>query len=123
MALTATQKAEVRRYLGYPDLSQGAYSTLEGAMSAISAEAELQVAAYLTDLLDIEARLRSSWGVQVAKKAEEVELWGWAGIMALRQEGNRLVEALGRLLNTEPQRQFFTSAGGSGGSSGFAGRG
>ena len=122
MALTDTQKAEIRRYLGYSDLSQGQYSTLEGAMAAISAEAEIQVAAYLADLATIEARLRASWNVQVAKRAEEVELWGWDGILALRQEGNRLAAALGALLNTEPQIAFF-SASGAGGAWGSAGRG
>lgn len=119
MALTATQKAEARRYLGYSDTSQGAYSLLEGVLVAISAEAEVQVIQILTDLATIETQLRANWPLQKAKRAEEVELWGLEGILALRNEGNRLAMMLASVLGVTVQRLPFSV----GSSFGICGRG
>lgn len=116
MALTETQKAEVRRFLGYSDLSRGGVSILEAVLIALSPEAEVQVVAVLADLTAIEVRLRASWPLQVAKRAEEVELWGWEGIMALRMEGNRLAAMLGSILCVPVLVPPFTAGGGAVGS-------
>lgn len=119
MALTDSQRAEVRRYLGYSDLSAGLYSTLEGAMAALSAAGVAQVAIVLADLAAIEARLRSSWTRQAVIKAEDVTLAGRDEILALRQEGSRLAGMLASIFGVEVQRSVFTS----GAASGQAGRG
>lgn len=119
MSLTATQQAEVRRFLGYSDQSAGQYSALEGALIDLSAEGETQVTTVLTDLAAIETQLRSSWGRQKVSKAEDVVLAGHDEIIALRQEGNRLCALLASVLGVDLQRQVFSS----GPSTGLAGRG
>lgn len=119
MSLTATQKAEIRRFMGYSDLTQGYYSTLEGALNALSAEAELQVATILTDLAAIEAQLRTSWSRQKVKRAEDVELAGHDELVALYREGNRLAGLLGTVTGVPVAQAPF----GGGSNAGLAGRG
>lgn len=119
MPFTDTQKAEVRKYLGYPDLTRGEYSKLEGALVAISEEAVSQVTVLLADIASVETELRGSWSLQKAKKVEEITLAGSDQISALRSEGNRLVTAIGSILGVWPTRPYFTT----GTSGGMAGRG
>lgn len=119
MSLTTTQRAKVRRYLGYPDGNRELSSSLEGAMTSLSVEGEAEVVSVLSQLATIEANLESSWARQKVVRAEEVTLAGADEIMALRAEGNRLAATLGSLLGVEPRRQAFTS----GASTGIAGRG
>lgn len=120
MALTGTQKASVRRYLGYPDVNRETYLGLEGAMDAISAEGEVIVADILAQIVDLDATLRSSWSRQKVKRAEEVELWGGDEILNLRMEGARLAGELAALLDVQILRNVFSSGAGS---VGIAGRG
>lgn len=119
MSLSTTQRAKVRRYLGFPDGNCELSSSLEGAMTSLSAEGEVEVVAVLTQLATIETSLESSWARQKVIRAEEVTLAGADEIMALRAEGNRLASTLASILGVEPRRQAFTS----GASGGIAGRG
>lgn len=50
MALTATQKAQIRLYLGYPDHMRYIHTRLESVLTNLSAEAETLVSAALTNL-------------------------------------------------------------------------
>ena len=119
MALTDEQRSGVRRYLGYSDLTQGRYSTREGAMESLSVSGEAQVVALLSDLELIEEQLRSSWTRQKVKGAEGVTLAGHDEILALRQEGRRLAETISTILGVPVSRTPFSS----GSASGIAGRG
>lgn len=114
MALTADQKAQVRRYLGYPDVNRGSYHNLEGALTAVSAEGETIVAAILVQLATCQTALEASWGRQKVSRAEEITLAGHDEVIALRAEGNRLAKDLGVLLDVEPRRTPFASSSGSG---------
>jgi hypothetical protein len=118
VALTATQKANVRRFLGYADVSQGRYSDLEGLLVSLSAEAETQIIAILTDLATIETSLRASWGRQSVTRVEDVHLAGPGEIGALRSEGNRLAKHLSTIIGAPVLQLPFASSGG-----GFARRG
>lgn len=119
MALTDTQKASVRRFLGYPDVNRELSLELEGAMTALSAEGEAVVIELLDQLAELDATLRSSWTRQKVKRAEEVELWGADEIKALRQEGSRLANELAAVLDVDIRRNVF----GGGARTGIAGRG
>lgn len=119
MALTDAQKAQVRRYLGFPDINRQSNSELEGAMTALSAEGESFVGDLLTGLAAVQTKLTASWDRQKVIKAEEVTLAGDGEIRALRMEGNRLAMDLGTTLDVEPRRMPFSS----GRSSGIASRG
>lgn len=115
MALTDAQRAEVRRFLGYPDSSLGEYSVLEGRMDAISAAGEAIVVAVLTDLATLETKLRAVWSTAHVTRAEEVGLAAPAGLAALRQEARRLCYSLGQSLGVSVERTPFDSAGGNAG--------
>lgn len=119
MALTTTQKAGVRRYLGYPDINRESHQGLESAMVALSAEGEVVVGDLLTQLAAIDAQLQTSWSRQKVVKAEDVILAGHDEILGLRHEGRRLAGQLAGTLGVEPRRDAF----GSGNTAGQAGRG
>lgn len=118
MALSLTAKANVRKYLGYPDVNRQSYLELEGALDAISAEGEVVVTDLLTKLANVDLQLENSWSVQKVKRAEEVELFGGDGIQALWAEGRRLVERLAATLDVQVLRQVFGAGGGRGGQAG-----
>ncbi len=109
MALSAANKADVRRYLGYPDINRDAHSALEGALVALSAEGETVVTGLLSQLGTIDTQLQSSWSRQKVKRAEEVTLAGHDEIMALRQEGNRLAATIGTVFGVTPVRLPFAA--------------
>lgn len=119
MSLSTTQRAKVRRYLGYPDGNRELSQALEGAMTSLSAEGEVEVTGILTQLATLETSLESSWARQKVVRAEEVTLAGADEIMTLRAEGNRLAATLASIFGVEPRRQVFTS----GAAAGLAGRG
>lgn len=119
MALTDAQKAQIRRYLGYPDVNRLLHHQLEGALVAISAAGETEISGLLAQLATLDAQLQASWGRQKVKKAENVVLAGPDEICALRHEGRRLVGALATLLDVSVRASPFDS----GSSVGIAGRG
>jgi hypothetical protein len=120
MALINSQKAKIRRYLGYPDVNREMHLGLEGAMTAISAEGETEVTDLLTKIASVETTLVASQGRQKVIKAEEVTLAGEGEIRALWREGNRYASTLASILDVPLRRNPF-GAGSS--SSGVAMRG
>jgi hypothetical protein len=112
MALTDAQKAQVRRYLGYPDVNRASYPDLEGALDALSAEGETFVGELLTSLASVQTKLASAWDRQKVHRAEEVTLAGHDEILALRAEGYRLARDLGVALDVKPRRNPFASGSG-----------
>lgn len=120
MALTATQKATVRTYLGFSDISGTQVSSrLESAFLSLSAEGETLIVGLLTQLASVETILSQSWTRQAAIRAEEVTLAGLGEITALRTEGDRLVHRLASILGVQPLSSPFSG----GAFSGRAGRG
>lgn len=112
MALTDAQKAQVRRYLGYPDVNRQSHHVLEGALTSLSTDGESLVSDLLTQLATIQTKLTSSHDRQKVLKAEEVTLAGDLEIRALRAEGARLVQDLGVTLDVPPRRHPFSSGSG-----------
>lgn len=112
MALTAAQKAEIRRYLGFSDINRvdSSFALLESAMSAVSAEGEALVVVLLGKLATIETELTNALGCLKASQVEDVRLRGPEQIRTLREEGRRLVGDLGVTLDTPPRRTPFSSA-------------
>ena len=109
MALTDTQKTQIRRYLGYADRDSGLYSALEGPMNDQTTEAETEIGVILTDLTTIETTIRSSWSRQKVLKVEDVILAGREEIGALRWEGNRLARMLAIILGIAIRHRPFES--------------
>lgn len=111
MALSDANKAKIRRYLGYPDVSRSSFPDVEGAMSLLSTEGEAEVTTVLGSLATIDSTLTSSWSRQKVIKAEEVTLAGADEILALRAEGSRLVGMLASLLGVRVRANAFSSGG------------
>ena len=114
MALSDAQKAQVRRYLGYPDGYRYIYTELENAMTALSSEGETLVTDILTKLASIETKLTSAWDHQKVTRVEDVYFSGAGEVQSLRHEGRRLVADLASLLAVTPLRTPFSSGSGGG---------
>jgi hypothetical protein len=117
MALTDTEKAKCRHYLGYPSLFRYLNTRLEGTFTALDAVAEARIQTLLTalDALDVEltSAFTSSAGI---KKVDEVEFFpagsgekgqiGW-----MRSRGRELVGRLSIILGVEKYADYFGESG------------
>jgi len=119
MALTDTQKASARLYLGYSDRYRDDHQ-LEDALDNLTDEGETVVGDLLTSLGTIDTTLTSSWSRQKVLRAEEITLAGAGELRALRAEGRRLVRRLAATLGVPVVADAF---GGGGSTSGVARRG
>ena len=111
MALTTTQRAAIRRYLGFPDVNRQIFGNdaLEQTFDALTPEGEVEVVALLAKLATIDATLESSWSRQKVIKAEEVTLAGDGELRALNREGARLASQLADHLGITKRRNVFSS--------------
>jgi len=118
MALSATQKAQVRLYLGWSARFFQFDSRLEQAMSAVATEPEheLQITdtlvnnGLLASVSDILTKLTDSHKRLKATKVGSIDLPGFGEIQALRMEGKRHVKTLGSILGVEVRNDIFSSA-------------
>ena len=117
MALTDTQKAKIRRYLGYPDVNREAHHDLEGAMDALSAEGETIALDILSKLDSMETTSTTTWSRAGIERVEDVWFSPSDTVGMLGAERSRLVNDLANLLDVSP----MNGAGGC--SSGVARRG
>lgn len=115
MALTATQQAQIRQFLGYPDLFRYKNVRLEGAISGnLSAEAEALIVAQLAQLTTIDTALVSGVGLTSAgiKKADEVEFFGaMVTINSLRALGRTVAARIGTTLGVPFFSDYFGGSG------------
>jgi hypothetical protein len=108
--LTATQKAQVRTYLGWSPRYGGTDSALENAFAALVLEPEHEVIviALLTDLAGIETKLLDSHKRLKAVKVGSIELDAFkTEIIGLRSEGMRLTGKLSVGLGVERRHNVF----------------
>ena len=111
MALTDTQKADVRRALGWSARFHQYDSRLEQAMSALATETEAEL--LVTDTLtnngilanvdDIQTKLRDSHKRIKASVAGDITM-NRSEIKQLKKEGSRWVDDLARLLGVETRQ-------------------
>ena len=127
MALTDTQKSQIRLYLGYSDQSRNTpvHWPLENAMLALSSTAETIVTGILTQLATVDADLTTVSGSSRAG-LKSVDNGGvvWqdsvvAPQSAVSAQGRRLVQRLARTLGVGVVQDMF----GSGPTSGLMGLG
>lgn len=104
MALTETEKAEIRCLLGYTDRDRGLYNSIEGAFLALSAEGEVIVRDILTKIAAIDTALAGNIDKQGVKRVEDVHFRdGFEGTSNLWREGNRCVKKLAAFLGVPVQ--------------------
>lgn len=111
MALSATQQAQVRLYLGY-DRGADLHSDLESQFTpgALSAEEETLIAAALTNLLAVDAKLQSAAMTRLdATQVEDIKLLGPEQLAELRRHGRMLVARLAAIFSVEPLRDVFAT--------------
>lgn len=114
MALTSAQKAEVRRWLGYPDWSVALVTTqwwIEGNFDELSAEAVAVVVSLLarmTAIWDQVATIRTRAGI---KRVEDIEFFGAGdGINVLGIEANEVVDQIAYTLDAIVRAYPFKGA-------------
>lgn len=112
MALTDAQKAQVRRYLGFPDVGRESDGLLEGAMDALSVEGEALVVVILTALADIQTKLSAAQTRMQIVQIEDVKFAGGDEVKGLWAEGNRLAADLAVTLGITARRRPFGGGGG-----------
>lgn len=110
MALTETQKASVRRYLGF-GRGRDIHPELESRFVGwLSTEEETQISATLTQLDALMTKLQSAalenTDLQSADKGDAV-FFGPEQLRALRDHGRMLVQTLATIFEVEPRRDVF----------------
>lgn len=114
MAFSETQKTQIRRYLGYPDVYRQANTRLESAIEVVGSRPETQtlIEADLASLATIEAKLSgsvlSSAGV---KKVDEIEFFQNGSLSVTRQEGRRICGRLSITFGVPIASDVFSSMG------------
>lgn len=99
MALTTTERAAVRRWLGYYDQTVSLVTRLEGRMNAITAEAEVLVRQWLDELAELDAQIRDARLCRLkVRSTGDVVLSGTDELWALYDEGNRLAGTIAQYL-------------------------
>lgn len=129
MALSASQRADIRLYAGWQARYLQIDSALENAMNAIELQAahEAQITNAITGsppgllalLKDIDAKLRDSHGRLKASVVGSITL-NPAELYQLRSEGRRFVHRLCSILGVERGEDVFGS--GSGGRDNYVGK-
>lgn len=103
MALSDAQKADIRRWLGYPDPSVSSTTTrwaIEANMDEVSAAGETVIGEILTRLDAIWTQVTSLRSRAGLKKVEDIEFFGGGdGLDVMGMEGNDLVDQLARTLD------------------------
>ena len=109
MALTGTQKAQVRYYLGWSARYFQFDSRLEQAMDSIAgvADSEALVVAALATLADIDASLLDAHSRLKAKAVGSITLPGGQELALLRSEGRRFVGRIAATLGCEVRFDVF----------------
>lgn len=113
MALTDTQKAQIRQYLGW-ERGYDLNSKLEDKMANLIAAEETLVAAQLTRLAALETTIDAlvTDGAQRVVKVDEIEFdSGRDPLAQLQEHGRRLVARLTALLGVGINRDYFGDGG------------
>lgn len=119
MAFTDTQKAQIRRALGWSARYYQFDSRLDQAMSSLATQPEVELLVtgtlenngILANIDDIQTKLRASHARLKANKVGSIEL-RQQEVVQLRSEGDRWVNDLARILGVETrQGGIFGGAG------------
>lgn len=112
MALTDTNKADIRLYMGYSARFHNSDSILEFAIDALDSdpEAETIVLGIIVDLQAIDTRIDAVYDRLKATKVCEIEVAGCKEIKVLRSEGRRKVGRMASTLGCPVRHDAFSSS-------------
>ena len=110
MALTDTQKADIRFFLGWSARFQQTDSRLEQAMSSIATvpDSETLVIAGIASCKDIDTKLLTAHGRIKAMAVGSIDLPGPMEIRMLRSEGRRHASRMAHTLGVEIRHDAFS---------------
>ena len=93
MAFTDVEKAQIRRYLGYPDIYRDHTPWLESAMDVVGARTEVaaMVSADLVSLAIVETSLTSTLSSGGLKRIDDIEFYEGSQVASISHAGRRLV--------------------------------
>lgn len=114
MALTSTEQASVRLYLGY-ERGFEMNPRLESKLGALSAEEEAQVRAVLAKLAAHDARADSTVGLNGTLEAieiKETKLRDGDPLALYAKQGRRLVGRLAIVFGVDVGRDYYGDGGG-----------
>ena len=99
MAFTATQKVQVRRYLGYAARDFQTNTVMERAFAVIEADAavEAEAVAILASLVDVDTKLLDCHKRLKASALGSIRLRESGELRDLKSEGRRFVQRLSNL--------------------------
>lgn len=111
--LTATQKAQIRLYLGYPDFFRYKHTRLESVLENLSPESELLIVDALTKLVTIEdASLEAGTAGAGVKRVDEI--WFETGTVRtteIKKTGRQYVGRLSIITGVPIYSDVFGSGG------------
>ena len=113
MALTNSQRAQVRRYLGFSLTAQGSVSLFESALDGLDTAddggaTEALVVGMLEDLADIETDINTFRHLAMAAEAGDGVSVDYARAVAVSKiDGWRLARQIGDVIGVEPIRNVF----------------
>lgn len=118
MAFSSSEKAKIRKWLGYSPIFQGQYPALDAAIVAVQStadggtladsETEDLIQGYLTKLDALDVRLEELRDQMEASVVDEVRADSARALLALYKEGRRLVGHIADALGALPARDVFS---------------
>ena len=118
MPFTSTEKARIRVLLGWGARYWQLQTRLESSMTAVEQTLPDETAliqGYLTQLTSIDSQITSALGTVGVTAVDTIHLDSDQGIMHLKNEGARLVEAIAHVLQVEIKKNYYRSGGTRGG--------
>lgn len=107
MALTESERSDVRRWLGYADRISGDYHVLENAMDTLKIEAEASIRQSLDRICIIDDKLIASLCRFGVESVDDIKLSTSDMVCAMYQEGNRQVQLVASSLGVPIERLPF----------------
>jgi hypothetical protein len=113
LALTSTERAQVRSYLGWSERFHQFDSALELALNAVDGDAEglVLVRTEMTNIQTIDAKILGMTTRFKAAKVGTIELQGEAELGLLRSLGRQSVGRIATLLGVPVRADYFGTGG------------
>ncbi len=113
MALTTTQKAQIRQYLGYPDLWRYKHTRLEGVLDGqLDADAEALIVTALANIATVEAKILSSTlNTSGIRKVDEIEFFKNSASIEVMKLGRMYVGRISITLGIPIYSDIFGTQG------------
>jgi low affinity Fe/Cu permease len=118
MPFLSSEKARIRVLLGWGARFWQLQTRLEAAMTAVETvlpDETALIQGYLVSLTDIDTKITSALETVGVTKVDTIGLDSDQGIMHLKNEGARLVEAIAHVLQVEIKKNYYRAGGMRGG--------